>query len=77
MKRFNTVFTVLVFAFLYIPMIVLCVASFNAGKDIATWEGFTLNQYGELFRDGVLLPLLLNSLIVAVISLKFIDRDKR
>ena len=68
MKRFNRVFTVLVFAFLYIPMIVLCVASFNAGKDIATWEGFTLAQYGELFRDGVLLPLLLNSLIVAVVS---------
>ena len=68
MKRFNKAFTVLVFAFLYIPMIVLCVASFNSGKDIATWEGFTLAQYGELFRDGVLLPLLANSLIIAVVS---------
>ena len=68
MKRFNKVFTFLVFAFLYIPMIVLCVASFNAGKDIATWEGFTFAQYGELFRDGVLLPLLANSLIIAVAS---------
>ncbi len=68
MKTFNRVFTVLVFIFLYVPMLVLTVASFNAGKDMAVWQGFTLTQYGELFRDGVLLPLLLNSLIVAVVS---------
>ena len=68
MKTFNKVFTVLVFLFLYIPMIVLAVASFNTGTDIAVWKGFTFAQYGALFRDGVLLPLLLNSLIVAVIS---------
>ena len=68
MKTFNKIFTILVFLFLYIPMIVLAVASFNSGTDIAVWKGFTFAQYGELFRDGVLLPLLLNSVIVAVIS---------
>ena len=68
MKTANRVFTVLVFLFLYIPMIVLAVASFNSGADIAVWKGFTFSQYGELFRDGVLLPLLLNSVIVAVLS---------
>ena len=68
MKTFNRVFTVIVFLFLYIPMIVLAVGSFNAGTDIAVWKGFTCSQYGALFRDGVLLPLLLNSVIVAVIS---------
>ena len=68
MKTFNRIFTVLVFLFLYVPMFVLLVASFNVGTDLATWKGFTLDQYGELFRDGVLLPLLGNSLIVAVIS---------
>ena len=68
MKTFNKYFTVLVYLFLYVPMIVLAVASFNSGTDIATWKGFTFAQYGELFRDGVLLPLLLNSVIVAVIS---------
>ena len=54
MKTFNRVFTVIVFLFLYIPMIVLAVASFNAGTDIAVWKGFTFAQYGALFRDGVL-----------------------
>ena len=68
MKNFNRVFTILVFAFLYVPMIVLAVASFNAGTDIAVFKGFTFDQYKELFRDGILLPLLLNSFIVAIIS---------
>ena len=68
MKTFNRVFTVLVFLFLYIPMIVLAVASFNAGTDIAVWKGFTFAQYGALFRDDVLLPLLANSVIIAVIA---------
>ncbi len=68
MKRFNRIFTIIVLIFLYVPMIVLMVASFNAGTDVAVWKGFTFSRYGELFRDGVLLPLLGNSLIVAVIS---------
>lgn len=68
MKRFNRAFTILIFAFLYIPMIVLAVASFNSGTDVATWKSFTFAQYGALFRDDVLLPLLLNSIIIAVVS---------
>ena len=68
MKRFNKIFTFLVILFLYIPMIALLVASFNAGSDIAAFKGFTFSNYSELFRDSVLLPLLLNSLIVALLS---------
>lgn len=69
MKRFNRIFTILIFIFLYIPMIVLAVASFNKGTDIAVFQGFTFNQYKELFRDDDLLRLLGNSLIIAVISM--------
>lgn len=68
MKHFNRIFTVIVMLFLYVPMIVLAVASFNSGKDIAVMSGFTLSNYTALFRDGVLLPLLANSLILAVLS---------
>lgn len=68
MKKLNRIFTILVFFFLYIPMIVLAVASFNQGSDVAVFKGFTLNQYAELFRDGALLSLLRNSLIIAVLS---------
>jgi len=68
MRKTTKIFTVLVLIFLYVPMLVLGVASFSSGTDIAKFEGFTFAQYGELFRDSVLLPLLANSLIVAVIS---------
>ncbi len=68
MKNFNRIFTVLVLIFLYVPMILLLVASFNTGKDLAVFEGFTLSNYSDLFRDSFLLPLLYNSLILAVLS---------
>ena len=56
------------FIFLYIPMAVLIVASFNTGKDIAHFEGFTLMRYAELMQDEHLLQLLRNSLVISVIS---------
>lgn len=68
MRKLNRIFTILVFVFLYIPMIVLAVASFNKGTDVAVFKGFTFDQYAELFRDGTLLKLLRNSLFIAVLS---------
>ena len=68
MKRANRILTILIFVFLYIPMAVLIVASFNEGKDLTTFEGFTWNQYAELFRDETLLGLLGNSVLIALLS---------
>ena len=68
MKRATGVFTVLIFIFLYVPMMVLLVASFNQGTDVAVFKGFTFDNYSALFRDSVLLPLLLNSVILAISS---------
>ena len=68
MKKTNRLFTILIFIFLYIPMAVLIVASFNTGKDITRFEGFTLNQYIRLFQDGHLLQLLGNSLVVSILA---------
>jgi spermidine/putrescine transport system permease protein len=66
MRRTTKIFTILVLIFLYIPMLVLAVASFNKGTGIAVWEGFTLKQYAALFKDSNLLPLLGNSLLLSV-----------
>ena len=60
--------TVLIFVFLYIPMVVLIVASFNTGKDITDFSGFTLKQYARLFQDRSLLKLLGNSLLISVLA---------
>lgn len=68
MKRTNRIITVLIYIFLYIPMAVLIVASFNTGKDITEFEGFTLKQYARLFQDRSLLKLLGNSLFVSIIA---------
>ena len=68
MKKTNRIFTVLIFIFLYIPMAVLIVASFNTGKDITQFEGFTLQQYVRLFQDDDLLKLLGNSILISVLA---------
>ena len=68
MKRANRFLTTLIFIFLYIPMFMLIVASFNTGKDITHFEGFTLQQYVRLFQDDQLLKLLGNSLLVSILA---------
>ena len=68
MKKANRIITILIFVFLYVPMAVLIVASFNTGKDITQFEGFTLARYTELFQDRQLLKLLGNSLLISVLA---------
>ena len=68
MKRANKIITILIFLFLYAPMIVLMVASFNTGKDVTDFEGFTLSQYAAVFTDRSLLQLLGNSLLIAILA---------
>ena len=71
MKRLTRFLTIAMFVFLYIPMAVLIVASFNTGKDMTRFEGFTFGQYAALFRDPDLLRLLGNSLLIAILSTGF------
>ena len=68
MKKTNKFLTIAMFVFLYAPMAVLIVASFNTGKDITDFEGFTLQQYVRLFQDKNLLSLLGNSLLVSILA---------
>ena len=68
MKKTNRFLTILMFIFLYLPMAVLVVASFNTGKNITHFEGFTLQQYVRLFQDDKLLGLLGNSILIAILS---------
>ena len=68
MKKANKTITILIFIFLYIPMLVLIVGSFNEGKSLARFDGFTFEQYAELFRDPDLLALLGNSMIISILA---------
>ena len=65
MKRLLAAHTALVYLFLYLPIAVLVVFSFNAGRQTAVWEGFTLDWYRRLAEDDRLLGSVRNSLLVA------------
>lgn len=59
----------LILVFLYVPIIVLIVQSFNAGKSRAKWEGFSFRWYVELFQDERTLNALFVTLSIAVLAM--------
>ena len=69
-KKFNwrTLCLVLTFIFLYMPIGVLVIFSFNAGDSTAVFSGFSFRWYRELFTDTATLNALKNTLILAVLS---------
>jgi spermidine/putrescine transport system permease protein len=54
--------------FLYAPILVLIVFSFNASRLSASWQGFTLAWYRQLAGDAALLAAVQNSLLVGITS---------
>lgn len=68
MKAMKRVYLGLVLLFLYAPIAVLIVFSFNEGKNRSEMTGFSLQWYQELFESESLLTSLGNTLIIAVMS---------
>lgn len=68
MKAFSKIYTVLVFLFLYAPIIVLIVFSFNSSSSTSMLSGFSLQWYKALFKDEATLTALYNTVILAVCS---------
>ena len=67
-KLFKRGYLALILLFLYIPIVVLIVQSFNAGKSRAKWEGFSLRWYAELLGDQAIMKSLYVTLSIAVIA---------
>ena len=61
-------YTAIILGFLYLPIFILIVFSFNASKSRAVWGGFTLRWYEELVESEAILDALSYTLSVAVIS---------
>lgn len=59
----------LILVFLYVPIAVLIVQSFNAGKSRAKWEGVSLKWYEALFHNSVIMNALWVTLSIAVIAM--------
>lgn len=68
MKTLSRIYNFLVFAFLYAPIVVMVVYSFNGIKSRSVFSGFSLQWYEELFRDSVIMESLYTSLLLAVLS---------
>lgn len=70
--RFNSILrnTILLlgFSFLYIPMVILVIYSFNSSQLVTVWKDFSVKWYFELFTDAPLLKAVGLSLLIAVSS---------
>ena len=68
-KRFMERFYVgLILFFLYAPIIILIILSFNSSKSRSKWGGFTLHWYEELFKNESIMNALSTTLIIAFLS---------
>ncbi len=68
MKTLSRIYIILILLFLFAPIIVMMLFSFNSTRSTAVFSGFSLKWYGELFRDEKAGEALLNTLKLAVLS---------
>ena len=66
-KFFSNFYIFLSFAFLYVPILILIIFSFNESKG-RIWTGFSMKWYAELVQNELILNSLLHTLIVAVVA---------
>ena len=66
--RIAPMMTLLAYLFLFVPIVVLVAYSFNASRSTVVWSGFTLDWYGEVFKDRGLRQALQVSAIIAFVS---------
>lgn len=67
-KALSNLYIALIMIFLYAPMLVMIVLSFNASASTSVMTGVSLKWYGELFNDTTTLAALRNTLVLAVVS---------
>src|SRR3954463_2012722 len=68
LSRFNIASLTLGLAFLYLPILILVIYSFNASRLVTVWGGWSLRWYHEFFSDGAMIDAALMSLRVAITS---------
>lgn len=68
MKALSKIYNGLIFTFLYAPIAVLIIYSFNDSKNRVQWGGFTLDWYRDLFSNELILESLLVTLQIAVLA---------
>lgn len=67
-KALSNLYVGLIVFFLYAPILVLVVLSFNKSKSRAKWGGFTTEWYRSLFRNQEIMSALVNTLLLGLLS---------
>ena len=67
-KFFENFYLILVLVFLYAPIAVMMVLSFNSSKSRSHWGDFTLRWYGQMFESTAIMDALYNTLLIALLS---------
>ncbi|KDR96257.1 spermidine/putrescine transport system permease protein [Peptoclostridium litorale DSM 5388] len=67
-KILKRIYMMLIFIFMYAPIVVLVVFSFNNSKSRSSWDGFTLKWYIELFKDRQIMKSLYYTVTIAVMA---------
>lgn len=67
-KTFSGIYDILIFIFLYLPIGIVVLYSFNTSKRNIVFEGFTLSWYGKLFENDSLIEAYGNTLVVGLVS---------
>lgn len=71
MKKIKITYASLIYLFLYFPIVVLIVYSFNASRFGTSWQGFTLDWYTSLLDNSDLIDAAVNSVMVATLAATF------
>jgi len=67
-RGLNRLFMALVFFFLYAPIILLIIFSFNKGNSNMVWQGFSLQWYEKLFKNRIIMESVYTTLLVSVLA---------
>lgn len=65
MKLSSKIYTTIIFVFLFAPIVILLIFSFNEAKSLSVFSGFSLKWYQELFSDRSTLESVKNTLVLA------------
>ncbi|KRK74128.1 ABC transporter permease [Lacticaseibacillus nasuensis] len=67
-RKWGSLYLVLVFIILYVPIIYLIAYSFSAGDTMANFHGFTWRHYADLFADTRMIQIVIDTLLLALLS---------
>lgn len=67
-KTVADIYSILMYLFMYFPVIVMVIFSFNSQKHNIIWKGFTVEWYVNLFSDTQLMSIVVRTLVVSISS---------